>query len=62
MPHDETNKALFWKFRMNEMWSQYKVWSILLVVGFISALISVLTDPTPNNKYDLYSMTFVIIC
>ena len=44
------------------MWRQYKVWCMLVMMGFISALISLLTTPNSNNKFDLLNMTIVLFC
>ena len=61
-PNEEVAKTLFWEFRVNEMWRQYKIWSIIVIVAFISSVATVLTDQSTNNICDVVNMTIVLVC
>ena len=63
-PKQDDDKKKFWKFRVTEMWSSYKIWSFVVVVGFLATVIRVLTEHSWNNILDLANMglaTFVTL-
>ena len=57
-PNQDADKKNFWKFRVSEMQSSYKIWSFVVIVGFFATVLRVLTEQSMNNYLDLANMTF----
>ena len=56
-PNDEKDRELFWEFRVNEMWNQFKVWSLICIVGVFATIVVLMTDNSLNAKLDCINMS-----